>query len=77
MNRTEFEEGQEQNSSCGCVLPIMVVWFNIREKFSLKSVKTVPVCTDIHRNSLPLPANSQTMEQKQALVTKKTRRIWN
>ena len=36
----------------------------LRYLFSLKSVKTVPVCTDIQSNSLPLPANSQTMEQK-------------
>ena len=36
----------------------------LRSLFSLKSVKTVPVCTDIQSNSLPLPANSLTMEQK-------------
>ena len=36
----------------------------LRYLFSLKSVKTVPVCTEIRQNSLPLPANSLTMEQK-------------
>ena len=36
----------------------------LRSLFSLKSVKTVPVCTDIRSNSLPLPANTLTMEQK-------------
>ena len=35
----------------------------LRYLFSLKSVKTVPICTEIHQKALPLPANSLTMEQ--------------
>ena len=52
-----------------CTLSLQNYYFSstftyLRSLFSLKSVKTVPVCTDIQSNSLPLPANSQTMERK-------------
>ena len=52
-----------------CTLSLQNYYFSstfmyLRSLFSLKSVKTVPVCTDIQSNALPLPANSLTMEQK-------------
>ena len=52
-----------------CTLSLQNYYFSstftyLRSLFSLKSVKTIPVCMDIQSNSLPLPANSLTMEQK-------------